>query len=95
MLSKITFIDEQFDAIHHMVWDNRRLTVLQIAKSMEISSHSVHIVLTEVSRMSKMGHKNADSRVEAKERGNNLFTCLHMKMSPNFLVRRLFRIGKS
>ena len=40
--SKTATTDEQIDAIHHMVLDDRCLTVLSIAKFIGISSVSVH-----------------------------------------------------
>lgn len=43
---KLSTIDEQVDAFHRMVLDDRRLSVEKIAKSIGISSGSVHTVLT-------------------------------------------------
>ena len=51
---KTSTSDEQVDAIHRMVSDDKCLTVQQIAKSIGISSGSVHTVLTENLGMSKL-----------------------------------------
>ena len=46
--------DEQVDAIHRMVWDDRRLTVQQMAKTTGTSAGSVHASLTDTLGMSKL-----------------------------------------
>lgn len=51
---KTSTTDEQVAAIHRMVLDDRRQTVQQIAKSIGISSGSVHAVLTDILGMSKL-----------------------------------------
>lgn len=50
---KTSTTDEQIDTIHRMVLDDSHLTVQQIAKSIGISSGSVHTVLTEILEISK------------------------------------------
>lgn len=49
---KTSTIDNQVDAIHRMVLDDRRLTVHQIIKSVGICSGSVSTFLTEILGMS-------------------------------------------
>ena len=51
---KTSTTDVQVDAIHHMVLDDRRLTKEQIAKTVDISSGSVHSVLSNILGMSKL-----------------------------------------
>ena len=51
---KASTIDEQVDAIHHMVFDEGNLTGQQIAKLIGISSGLVHTVLTETLGMKKL-----------------------------------------
>ena len=45
---KTSITDEQVDAIHHIILDNRHLTILQIAYSIGITSGLVFSVLTEI-----------------------------------------------
>ena len=49
--------DEQEDAIHCINPDDRWLTVEQIAKTMDISSRSVHRVLSDILGMIKLSAK--------------------------------------
>ena len=54
---KSSTLDEQIDAIHYMVFDDRRLTVERIANSIDISSGLVHTLLTKILGMSKLSVK--------------------------------------
>ena len=51
-----------------MVLDDRCLPIQQIAKSINISSVSIHTVWTEILGMNKISPKNADAEEQA-ERG--------------------------
>ena len=51
--SKTSTPDEQVDAIHQMILDDRCLIVQQIVKSIGITSGLVHTVLTEILGVSK------------------------------------------
>ena len=48
---KTSIIDGQVD-VYYMIWDDRHLTVQQIAKSIGISSGSIHTILTEILEIS-------------------------------------------
>ena len=54
---KTSTTDEQADAIHRIVLNDRCPTVQQIGKSIGMSSSSVHTVLTEILGMSKLSAK--------------------------------------
>ena len=64
--------NEQVDAIHRLVLDDRSLTVLQIVQSIDISSYSVYNILNEILGKSKlpcmMGFKNNDIKSQAEKR---------------------------
>ena len=65
---KTSTTDEQVNAIHRMVLDDRRLPIQLIADAMRISSVSIHTVWTEILGMNKISSKNADAEEQA-ERG--------------------------
>ena len=54
---KTSTTDEQVYKFHRMIWDDKRLTLYLIAKSIGISSASIYTVFTEILGISKVSAK--------------------------------------
>ena len=70
-LPKTSTTDKKIDAIQRMIFDDKRLTVQQIAKSIGIISGSVHTNLTKDLGMSKLSARHAKKNIISKRRNNN------------------------
>ena len=84
--------DEQADAIHWIVLDDRLHTFQQIAKSIDINSDSVYTVLTEILGMSKLSARGflkmliPEDKLKRVDIYKTLLTCFQPNLK-NFYCR--------
>ena len=90
---KTSTLDKQVDAIHSVVWDNKRLTIQQVVEYIGTSPGLVYAVLTEMLGTGKLSAK-LNSQIltqEQKLKGGDIFgTYLNrFQANPNRFHRRL------
>lgn len=92
-LPKTSTTDDQVDAIHCMVLNDRCLSVKQTAKFIGISSGSVHAVLTEILGMSELSARwvpkmlTPDQKLQRVNISRTLLT--HCYVEPKNLLCKL------